>query len=117
MKHLIAGFAMLCAASAMSQAASAQVVAVVIELTNGRTMFGSAIARDNGVGTFSFSGGGLRCRGRYDAFDPSTNISVVFRCNRGVTGTASLSRTRDTSSGLGSIAFSNGWRGRVGFTD
>lgn len=72
-----------------------------------------------GVASGGLSGGTVRielpdgrvCRGEYDAFSHSPELSVPLDCLRGLTGLAQVSRSDDFQSGAGTFELSNGKTG------
>ncbi|MEX0351325.1 MAG: hypothetical protein AB3N15_18030 [Paracoccaceae bacterium] len=59
-------------------------------------------------GAFEVSDGSTRCSGRYDPADNAPTLQVPLRCEDGRTGTASITRQGDPTSGAGKVSLSDG---------
>jgi hypothetical protein len=73
----------------------------------------SAVAQN---GTIDVSDGTTQCRGEYDPAGTSKTLQVALKCDDGRTGTASMTRSADQTSGAGTVSLSDGaqWEFLIG---
>ncbi len=85
-------------------------IAVVGKDLPGGIMRGEAVATLSG-GTFSVSGGRLRCAGDYPVNAASDTITIPVLCNDGRKGIVNATRDRDRQGGGGRFTLSDGTTG------